>query len=559
MQRFFKRLPHNLLILLVLSSCSLPGPDTTTASSTPLMPADVLFLNGNVLTMLEGAGPASAVAIRGDHIIAVGDASLASTVQAKQIIDLAGKTLLPGFNDTHIHISGDARHYIDLTSVTSIKQIQELVQARAQTLGKNQWITGYGWSEDELDEQRKPNRDDLDQAAPNNPVVLTRAGAHSAVASSNALALAGFDASSPDPDNGSLERERDGRLTGVIRERQDIVLALIDPASESELRKSLATNLQQLFALGITSITQAMSDEATFARWRQTYGERSAALPRASVQFTWPGKAKFTAFEGRSGEGDKHFRLGALKIFVDGGFTGPAAYTKQPYRGETTYRGKLALTEAELETILNTAHQAGWQLGIHAIGDAAIELVVDQLSELLTESPRDNHRHYLNHFTVMPSINTMQTMAANGIGISQQPNFTYTLEGRYRTYLDGQRLTKNNPLRTPRELGVFMALSSDILPIGPMTGIYAAVTRRGMSGKQYGPEEALSVIEALQGYTRDAAYLTFEEDLKGTLEPGKLADFVILDENPLTVPSTKLLDLKVAETWLGGRKVYSRL
>ena len=165
----------------------------------------------------------------------MGDESLASTVQAKQIIDLAGKTLLPGFNDTHIHISGDARHYIDLTSVTSIKQIQELVQARAQTLGKNQWITGYGWSEDELDEQRKPNRDDLDQAAPNNPVVLTRAGAHSAVASSNALALAGFDASSPDPENGTLERERSGRLTGIVRERQDIVLALVDPASESEL------------------------------------------------------------------------------------------------------------------------------------------------------------------------------------------------------------------------------------------------------------------------------------------------------------------------------------
>ena len=558
MQRFFKRLPHNLLILLILTGCTLPGPDTTRASSTPLAPADVLFINGNVLTMVEDVGPASAVAIRGDHIVAVGDESLTSTVQARQIIDLAGKTLLPGFNDTHIHISGNARHYIDLTSVTSIKQIQELVQARAKKLGKNQWITGYGWSEDELDEQRKPNRDDLDLAAPNNPVVLTRAGAHSAVASSSALALAGFDTSSPDPENGTLERERNGRLTGIVRERQDIVLALVDPASESELRKSLVTNLQQLFAMGITSITQAMSDEATLARWRQTYRERSTALPRASVQFTWPGKAKFIAFDGRSGEGDKHFRLGALKIFVDGGFTGPAAYTKQPYRGEATYRGKLALTEAELEEILSIAHQAGWQLGIHAIGDAAIELVVDQLSALLTESPRENHRHYLNHFTVMPSINTMQTMAAKGIGISQQPNFTYTLEGRYRTYLDGQRLTKNNPLRTPRELGVFMALSSDILPIGPMTGIYAAVTRQGMSGQVYGPEEALSVTEALQGYTRDAAYLTFEEDLKGTIEPGKLADFVILDENPLTVPNTKLLDMQVAETWLGGRQVYSR-
>jgi len=197
-------------------------------------------------------------------------------------------------------------------------------------------------------------------------------------------------------------------------------------------------------------------------------------------------------------------------------------------------------------------------MGIHAIGDAAIELVVEELATVLKSTPRAYHRHYLNHFTVMPSAATMKTMAENDILITQQPNFTYTLEGRYSTYLDGERLSKNNALRTPMDHGIFMALSSDILPIGPMTGIYAAVTRRGMSGKQYGPEEALSTLEALRGYTRNAAYFTFEEAIKGTIEVGKLADLVVLEADPLTQSPEELLTLKVEQTWLGGKRVYQR-
>jgi len=324
------------------------------------------------------------------------------------------------------------------------------------------------------------------------------------------------------------------------------------------LRASLSKNLQALFELGITSITQATATETELARWRSVYAAAPTAHPRAAVQLLWPGKQNFLAFAGTSGEGDKHFRLGPLKVFVDGGFTGPAAYTKAPYRGEATYRGKLALTEAELTEILTTAHGAGWQMGIHAIGDAAIELVVAELAQTLTDTPRDNHRHYLNHFTVMPGDAAMQTMAANNIWITQQPNFTYTLEGRYVEYLDDKRLAHNNALRTPMSHGVFMALSSDILPIGPLVGIYAAVTRKGRSGRVFGPEEALTIEEALRGYTANAAHFTFEEDSKGTIEPGKLADFVVLSANPLTVAADKLLNIGVEQTWLGGKQVYER-
>ena len=219
--------------------------------------------------------------------------------------------------------------------------------------------------------------------------------------------------------------------------------------------------------------------------------------------------------------------------------------------------GKLNMTPAELQTLIRHAHEDGWQLGIHAIGDAAIDLTVTYLIEALTDLPRDDHRHYLNHFTVMPKTETMDLMAANGIAITQQPNFTYTLEGRYVDNLDGERLETNNPLRTPMDHGIHVAISSDILPIGPMTGIYAAVTRKGMSGRVFGSEEKLSRFEALRAYTALGAFLTFEEQRKGTLEVGKLADMIVLSADPLSVPEDQLRDITVESTWLGGNLVYA--
>ena len=519
---------------------------------------DLVIHNARIATIDPDFSMASAMAIRGDRIIAVGGEHLSQQFNARQTVDLNGQFVMPGFIDTHTHLSGYPPWYIDLSKVRSIVEITALVREKVAALPKGHWITGYGWSEDVLAEQRRPLRDDLDDAAPDNPVGLTRAGGHSAVFNSTALAAGKIDETTAQPESGTIEKGDDGRLNGIIRERHEILLDLAPVATDDIVRNSFINNLRDLFKLGITSIVQAADAIDHYPEWQRIYAEHRGTLPRAAVQVRWEGTQRMAAFGSKTGDGDEHLRLGAIKVFADGGFTGPAAFTKKPYKGMGEYRGSLTMSEAELLRTLEEAHRAGWQLGVHAIGDAAIELVVSQLAQVVQETPRANHRHYLNHFTIRPSDETMRLMAANQIGITQQPNFTWTLEGRYAAYLGEDELRSNNPLRSPMSHGVFVALSSDILPLGPMVGIRAAVTRKGLSGKVYGKDETLSIQEALTGYTRLGAWLTFEEKLKGSLEPGKLADFVVLGENPLMLDPDKLMDVPIMQTWLGGKQVWKQ-
>ena len=545
-----------LALTFTLSGCS--QDNELTQSPATQIPVDLILHNGKVLTVDQDFNIHSAIAIHDGKVIGTGDESILAQYKASKIVDLNGKTLMPGFNDSHTHISGNPRRYIDLGDITSIVQMQSLVREKANALGPGEWITGYGWSEDELAEQRKPTRHDLDEAAPNNPVVLTRAGAHSAVGSSMALAAAGITAQTPDPEGGVIEHEDSGEPNGIIRERHNLLLDLVPPSSEEELIASLEVNLNQLLAKGITSITDAQKTPTEYQRWAALYAQAQLPLPRAALQFEWHDPDAIKALKQSVGEGNDNLKIGPIKIFVDGGFTGPAAYTIDPYRNQPTYRGYLNMPENELVSQINEIHDAGWQMGIHAIGDAAIQLVVDTLADTLSRAPKPDHRHYLNHFSMRPPEATMKKMAEHNIHITQQANFTYTLEGRYAENLDGFRLAHNNPINSPMAHGIVVALSSDILPIGPMVGLYAAVTRKGMSGKVYGPDEAISIDQALRAYTQLGAFINFDEDIKGTLEPGKYADMIVLSDDILNINPEQILDVEVLETYMHGELVYEK-
>ena len=519
---------------------------------------DLILTNGKIITVDDEFSILNTVVVDDGRIIETGGAELALKYQSDETVDLQGKVLMPGFNDSHTHIRGRPQRYIELGDVSSISEIQDLIRTKITEIGEGEWVTGYGWSEDELEEGRRPLRADLDAAAPNNPVILTRAGGHSAVVNSSALNRADVTLATPQPEGGVIERGQDGQLNGVIRERQELVGRLVPDSTYEELIASLETNLNDLLRLGITSITDASKPPGQFAMWEELYGTAKLPLPRSQVQFQWFDVDGINDVKARVGKGTDFLKIGPIKVFADGGFTGPAAYTLEPYRNQGEYRGYLNMPPRELAAHLNEIHDAGWQIGIHAIGDAAIVMVVNILADALERNPREDHRHYLNHFSMRPPELTMDLMAEHQIHITQQPNFTYTLEGRYVDNLDGWRLQHNNPLRSPMDHGIKVAISSDILPIGPMVGIYAAVTRKGMTGTVYGADEAITREEAIRAYTATGAYLNFEEDIKGSIEPGKFADMIVLSDDILSVTDEQIMDIQVLGTYVDGKLVYSR-
>ncbi len=541
----------------------------------PGQAADLILHGGQVLTVDAKFAKATAVAVKGGKIAAVGGAELLDAWSSPNMVDLAGRTLMPGFNDTHVHIYSLSPRAIEPDKVKSIAELQEKLRAKAAELGKGEWITGYGWDEAQLTDKRNPTRADLDAATPDNPVVLTRAGAHSAVGNSRALELAKITRATPDPEAGIIEKDASGNPNGIIRERFDLFTRLVPDDTYETLRPSFIQALKNLLPFGITSFQSAstgIGDEPvdgeplrgggglTYRRMRAIYDELGADLPRAALYISYPGEARMKAFGKKSGDGDNQVRLGPIgENLTDGGFTGPTAWLLADYKGQPGFRGKGRFTDQELQELVDKASEYGWQMGLHAIGDAAIVQTVNAYVASLKKNPRTDHRWFLDHFTIMPPDETMKAMADNGIMIAQQPNFLYNLEGRYQSTLDDWRLAHNNSVATPaKKFGIFTAFSSDNLPIDPRVGLYVATTRKGSSGIVHGAEEAVSREEAIRMYTANGAHLTWEEKEKGSLEVGKLADMCIIEQDPLKVADSDLLTLNVDATFVGGKQVFAR-
>jgi predicted amidohydrolase YtcJ len=540
----------------------------------------MIFYNGKVITVDKVFSIQSAVAIKDGKILAVGGPTLVKRYHSARLMDLHGQIIMPGFIDAHVHLFGLSDRQIEPERATSIAELQAMLGAKARKLGPGEWITGYGWDEARFIEKRIPSRLDLDQAAPLNPVVLTRAGSHSVVGNSAAFKLAGITSATSEPAGGLIERDASGEASGIIRERNDLLTSLVPKASFDELKRSYLKSLDALLALGITSYMEArtnIDDEPagkgglapgtppapslvpphSWREIRSLYATDGERLPRATLYIDYPGAERLRAFPYHTGYGDDRVKLGPIgETPYDGGFTGPTALTKDDYKGQPGFRGRAFMTPEAAKEMVATSAALGWQLGIHAIGDAAIEIVSGIYHDVLMTQPRKDHRWFLAHFTMLPSEATMDMLAHDGVWATVQPNFLYNLEGRYEALLDGKRLEHINPVETPLKHGMKLAFSSDNLPIGPMVGLYIAISRTGPDGRIFGLDEAISREDAIRLYTIEAAKLAWDESKKGSIEAGKFADLIVLDHDLLTVPTHDILNIKVVLTMVGGRIVY---
>ena len=309
--------------------------------------ADLVLYNGKVVTVDDAFSIREAIVIKDGRIVAVGGNELRNRYTAARTIDLKGRTVMPGFYDTHIHLRGNSRRYVDLNDTTSLTQLKQQVSEKAKELGPGEWITGGGWDEYHFTEQRKPLRGDLDAASPNNPVVLVRAGGHSAVGNSKALEMADINSATPDPPRGLIEKDASGAPNGVIRERNDLYMRLVPKDNPADVRDSLLEDVRKQLRLGITSVIEAGSSVepdvvGSYAEWELLYQKHGAELPRASVQVGYPspqGQAKLGAmklkeFGKKTGDGNEQLRVGSIgEMAADGGFTGPTAWSLVDYKG----------------------------------------------------------------------------------------------------------------------------------------------------------------------------------------------------------------------------------
>lgn len=521
------------------------------------MQADLVLTNANVLTMNPSKPHAQAIAIQDDKIIEVGTNKEIKPYIGKntKIINLEEKTVVPGFIDTHAHITGYGKslRQINLRGVSSIKEMQKKLKSRAQETPKGQWILGRGWDQDQLIEKRYPTRWDLDKFSPNNPVILTRVCGHLCVANSQALELAGIAKETTSPPAGQIDKDpKTGEPTGILRENaMNLVWEVKPEPSEEELIEACILACQKAVEAGLTSVHWLISSP-TEIRVIQKLRQQNKLPLRVYIMVSVKLLDHLIDLGLHTGFGDNRIRIGSVKIFSDGSLGARTAALFQPYHDEPTRKGIMLYTQEKLNTLVMKAHRAGFQLAIHAIGDRAIDMTLTALENALEEAPKKNHRHRIEHASVL-NRKLIQRMKRLKVIASVQPHFVVS-DFWVADRVGPTRARWVYPFKTLVQEGVLTTGSSDcpVEPIDPLLGVWAAVAREAF------PEERISVDDALRLYTVNAAYASFEEDVKGSIDVGKLADLVVLSREPHEISPNEIRDVEVEMTIVGGKVVYIR-
>lgn len=528
----------------------------------------VLFENGSFHIFPHETREREALAVYDGRVLFAGDRddarnSFPAGTQVT-VVDLDGRSAVPGFIDSHLHLInlGMSLRSLLLNRVSSISELRRLVAERAEGAAPDEWILGRGWDQGFFAERRYPTKKDLDEAGGGRPVLLTRACGHLVVASSKALAIAGINRDTSDPPGGAIDRDPYGDPTGVLRETaQGLIWDHVPESGREVLAEATKEAMGHLLSRGITS-AHPNDGQGGFDGTVGLYKEaRESDFPlRIYWDMPWDLLDELADTPLRTGDGDDYFRIGAVKLFADGSLGGRTAALEDDYSDEPGNRGILVTSEDCLRERVYRIHALGMQVAVHAIGDRATRVSLDALNYAQSKVPRGNARHRIVHAQIL-SAGLISELKRARVVADVQPKFLTTDMRWAQERVGPQRMRSSYAWRTMLKAGIPLAGGSDcpVEPPDPLYGIYAAVTRKDMDGEPrtaFYPNERVTVEEAVRMFTVGGAYAEFSEARKGTLEPGKLADFAVLSENVFRAQPEDIKDIKVMMTVVGGEVAY---
>jgi len=524
--------------------------------------ADLVLLNGRIYTVDASQPRAEAFAVLGGRFIAVGDSQdIRALVGAgTEVIDAQGMTVMPGFIDAHSHPAwGGIEEQLNVNlDLRSIAEIVDALRARAEQTPPGEWVQGFKYDDTKVRDGRQITLEDLDEAAPHHPVYVVHRGGHTSWYNSAAFERAGVGVDTPDPPGGHIYREG-GRLTGRVAERANELFDRVRPTDSTREQRRAGVELisELMTAAGITSVHDAMCRRDHAVAYQDAYHAGSMRF-RVSLMADQDFYEGLKAAGIYSGFGDEWLRVGGVKFTADGSASERTMAMSTPYVGRPDDYGILTMTQQEIDEAVEDAHRHRFQIGIHANGDVAIDMVLNAYERVQQIAPRPDPRHRLEHCSL---INPDLLARIKATGSIPTPFYTYVhYHGNKWSEYGEDRMQSMFAHRSFLDYGIPVAGASDYIPgpYEPLMAIQSMVTRKDMEGRIWGPKQKIGVDEALRICTLHGAYASFEEHVKGTIAAGKLADFVLLESDPHDVDPDRIKHIAVAKTVVGGRTMYPK-
>jgi predicted amidohydrolase YtcJ len=555
------KMKHNLLVYLLTLmtaayACAQPKPSAT-----------LIITNATIYTVDKQHPRAEAVAVMGDRIVAVGSNAEIDLWRGPQtkVIDVGGKLMLPGFNDAHVHfIQGGAQlDQVNLNDAATPQEFAKRIAAQVSKTPKGEWILGGCWDETRWPNQQLPSKELVDPVTGATPIFVERYDGHEALANSEAMKLAGVNAKTPDVPGGVIVRDANGNPTGIFKDAaQQLINKVIPPMSHQQRMRAARRALEHAASLGVTSVQHMNPEFADVAVYSELAekGELTTRIYAVPMETNWHDQAKIGI---RRSWGSTYLRLGAVKGYADGSLGSRTAYMFEPFADDSGNRGLLSdemNPPGAMRERLMQADTAGLQLRVHAIGDRAISMILDIFGDIEKEHGYHDQRFAIEHAQHMAE-KDFQRFAALHVIASMQPYHAID-DGRWaEKRLGHERARYSYAWRSFLDHGVPLAFGTDwpVAPLNPMLGLYAAVARATLDGKNpdgWIPEEKIKLPEAVEAYTIGSAFTEFQENEKGSITPGKLADMVILSDNVFDLKPEAIRNVKVETTIVGGRVAY---